>query len=307
MPAQMDDGLFLNGQLQYVTAQSYDPVLTDLPLFSGDFPITNETPEWAIEYTWRSFADNGADAAWASDYDDTWPSVDVGGSTKTRKIYEAHMSFNYTEQELVYAQHAGINLDARRAKACRRKIDEKLNNVALSGDTDRNIPGFINYPGISEFAIPANGTGSVTAWSAKTAANIMADLYGVLNVITTTTKGMENPDTLRLPRAQYNHIAQTPFSSTGDNAKSILQVFKEANPGLDVGIWDVLATAGASSVTRMIAYKNSPDKIKVEIPVPYEVLPVWNISPQKFKVPARAKICGTIVFYPASVCFADGI
>lgn len=309
MPSMVldDEGLFRQGQLEYVAAQTYDFIATDLPLFSGDFPITSETPPWANQYTWRSFADNGQDAAWATDYDDTWPSVDVSGTEKTRNVYEIHMSFNYFTRELAYAQKAGIQLDARRAQACKRKIDEKLNDGVFNGNTALGIPGFLSYPGISEYDAPNGATGSSKAWTTKTPKEIMNDLYGIMNVITTTTKGMEQPDTIRLPRANYNLIAQTPFSTTGDNAKSILQVFKEANPGVDVGIWDPLATAGTSSGTRFMAYKNDPMKLKVEIPELYNVLPTWEISPQKYKVPAIARFVGVIVFYPASVCFGDGI
>ena len=298
------DPVIFKRQLEYVKSQTYDEKLADLPLFQGDLPISSEVPEGATEMTWRSFKGIGA-AKFISDYDQGFPRADIGGAELTRKVYDIGMGYGYSLKEIARAAKANIQLDTKRSAAAKRAVEEKLNAVALTGDTDRNIPGFISYPGVQEYTVPTTGTGTTKTWSTKTADQILVDLYGILNTIVEGTNGIERPNTIKMPLASYNYIKQTPRSTLSD--KTILQFFLENNPGVSVGWWNELKTAGAGSTKRMIAYVNDADHLSVEIPVTLKQHPEYQDGPLSYFIPMTAETVGTIVYYPLSVAFADGI
>jgi hypothetical protein len=294
---------FFKRQLEVIKGQTYDEKLVDLKAYQL-FPISQEAPAGATEITWRSYKGYGF-AKFIADYARDFPKVDVGGTELTRKIYDIGVAYGYSVREIQRAAIAGLNLEQRRASAARRSVEEKMNAVALTGDTNRNIPGFLSYPGITEYTVPATGTSTTKTWSTKTAANIIIDLYGILNAISEGTYGKENGNVILLPLAQLNKIKQTRASDYSD--KSIYTYFLENNPGLTIEWLKELDGAGALGVDRFMAYVKDPMHVTWEIPTMFEQLEEMREGPMAYSIPTVAQTAGVIVYYPAAVAFGDGI
>lgn len=297
------DAVIFEKQLEYVKTQTYDEINRDLKSFLV-LPVTSELPEWATEMTWRSFKDYGA-ARFIADYANDYPLAEVGGSEQSRKAHKIAMGYRYSQDELMRAAKAGVNLDTRKARAAARAIQEKLDSIAWSGDTAHNIPGLISYPGITEYTVPATGTGVTKTWSTKTSDQILTDLWGIMNAITQSTSGKEKPTVIMLPQVQYDLIAQKRLSDYSE--KTVLSYFQAMNPGVTVEWITELDGAGATSTDRFMAFEKNPDKIALEIPQMMIQKEVYRDGVNTWLVPMEARTVGVIVYRPLSVAFGDGI
>jgi len=304
MNLDVDQTVFFKGQLEVVKTQTYDQKLGDLKALTGLFPISSNMPPGAAELTWRAFKTYGL-AKFIADYSKDFPKADVGGTEYTRKVHDLGMSYSYSIKEIQRAAMAGFPLESRRAFACRKAIDEKLNSIAFSGDTSHDIPGFFAYPGATTYTVPATGTGVTKTWSTKTADQILVDLNGMLNAINNVTLGKEVGNTILMPKANLDYLKQTRLGTTME--KTIYQFFMENNPGVTLD-WVVgLDTAGALGDARMIAYINDSQHIELEIPVMFEQLEEMRDGPMAYTVPAIATIAGVIAYYPLTIVYGDGI
>jgi hypothetical protein len=302
----LDDGqtVFFKGQLEFVKTQTYDQKLGDLKALTGLLPISSQLPAGANELVWRGFKNYGL-AKFVSDYTTNFPRVDVGGTEYRRYPHEIGLSWGYNVKEVQRAFYAGFPLDARRAEACKRGIEEKLNDIAWNGDTKHNIPGFLAYPGVTTYTVPATGTGASKTWASKSADQILIDLNGMLNAISTVTMGKEAGNTILLPKAQLDYIKQTRLGTTLE--KSIYTYFMENNPGVEIDWVKDLDDAGTGTTTRMVAYIKDSSHIEFEIPVRFNILEEYKEGPRSYVVPAVAETVGVIAYYPLTVVYGDGI
>jgi hypothetical protein len=298
-----EDAVIFEKQLEYVKSQVYDEINVDLKAFAL-LPVTSEIPEWATEMTWRSFNGYGV-AKFIADKANDYPTVEVGGSEQSRKIHRIGLSYDYSKLELIRAAHAGVNLDVRKAKAVARGIQEKLDSIAWSGDTSHNIPGFIDYPGVTEYTVPSTGTGVTKTWSTKSSDQILTDLYGIMNAVTTATVDKEHITTILIPQTQYLLIKQKRLSDYSE--ETVLSYFLKMNPGITVEWLQALDSAGTGSTDRYIGFNKSPDKLSFEVPEVMKQLEVFRSGVNVWKVPVEATVAGVIVYYPLSIAFGDGI
>jgi len=278
------ESAFLRRQTEYVKTKSY--------------------PSGARTFIYTVF-DMVGQSKIVSDYANDFPRVDITGEEVTGKIKSLGNSYGWSVDELRAAQRAGINLDARRATASRKSIDQLTNSIAWNGNTDHNLKGLINFPGLTEYTVPNDGTGALKTWATKTPDQIARDIMGMVNAIMVPTNGVEQPNTLLLPLAQHNDIAGRRM--TGGDTTTVLSYIIKNNPYIDRIDWvDELTTAGASSTARMMMYSMDTDTLTLEIPQPYEVFGPQQKA-MEFIFSAHAKTGGTVVYYPLAVVFGDGI
>lgn len=303
-PLKLDanESAFFTRQLEYVKSKTYDVKYKNLKA-TQLIPVSTEAPAGADTITYRSFSKVGV-AKVVSDYAHDFPRVDTVGTESTIKVRSLGDSYGYSIKEIRRSQMAGTRLDTRRAEVARRAIDELINTLAWDGDSNYSIQGFIDYPGITEYTIPNDGTGSSKLWSTKTPDKIVRDVTGLVDAIVDTTNGREAPDTLLLPLSLYNLIANTRM--TDGNDKTIMTFIMENNPYIKRIEWVVeLKTAGAGSTTRIMAYTRNPNNLTLEIPQPFEQFPAqWK--GMEAEIPCHAETGGVIVYYPLSVAYGDG-
>lgn len=294
--------VFFDEQLALVKARTYDvkhKALKALTLL----PVSTEQDPGADRIIWRSFDQVGV-AKIVADYANDFPRADVAGEEHISPVRDIGSSYGYSLKEIRRAQKAGVSLDAKRAEACRRAIDEKQDKIAWFGDSKAKLPGFINAAGITEY-VAANGAGGSKTWASKTADEIVADVAGIITAAGEATNGIENPDTLILPLSLYNKLMTTPYGANRD--KTILGFIRENYPQITRIDWvQDLAGAGAGGSSRVMAYSRDPLKVEVQIPQRLEQFP-----PQQkglaFDIICAQSTGGTLVYYPLSVVFCDGL
>ena len=294
--------VFFDEQLALLKSRTYDVQHKELKALML-LPVSTEQDPGAEHIIWRSFDAVGT-AKLVSDYANDYPRVDIGGEEHTSPIKEIGASYGYSIKEIRRAQKAGISLDAKKAVACRRAIDEKQDAIAWKGDAKGKLPGFINHPGITEY-VPANGAGGGKDWSGKTADEIVADFAGIISAAPESTNGIENPDTVIMPLSLYNKLQNTPYGSNRD--KTILGFIRENYPQITRIEWvQDLVGAGAGGTNRVMAYARDPLKVEVQIPQRFEQMPP-QLTGKVYDIICSQSTGGTLVYYPQSVVFADGL
>lgn len=298
------ESAFFARELEFVKKKTFDTKFKPLK-FMSLLPVSTEADNAAEEITFRSFTAYGI-AKIIADYSEDLPVADVLGDETTVKVKSVGMAFKYSIQEIRRSQREGRRLDARRAEAARRSINQKLNSIAWSGDADYSIQGFLSYPGITEYTVPNDGTGTTKTWSTKTPDQIVRDMVGMVTAVVATTNGVEDPDTMILPIEQFELISTTRM--TGNTDTTIMKYFLDNNPHIKSIEWlPELNNAGAGgSIDRMMVYSKSDDNVTFELPQPIE-----QFAPQEqnlaFKVSLHSRTAGVIVYFPLSVAFGDGI
>lgn len=291
------EAAFFARELEHIYAQTYDIRYPELR--AREFiPVSGEAGGGAMSVTYRQF-DRRGNAKIISQNAKDVPRVDVLGAEFTRPVREVAAAYGWTLKELRSAAMANRPLNDMRAAAARRAVEEELDRIACFGDAAYGIvDGFLNNA-----AVPVNpATGD---WQGLTADQIIGDVSAAVERIVNLTKGVEMPDTVLLPYAEWAFIASKPRSSVSDT--TILEFILRSFPTITaIEPWYRLTTAGAGSATRMVVYKRAADKLTQEIASEFEQLPVQEEG-LEFIVNTMASTAGTALYYPKSVDFTDGL
>jgi len=295
--------VFFARQLEAIKAKTYDIKFAPMKALSL-MPVSSDAGEGAESIVYRSFEETGM-ARIISSYADDLPRADVRGKEFISPVRGIGTSYGYSHQEIRSANLANRPLTTMQASAARRANDQKVNQLAWFGDVDHGLIGLLNSPNIPSASVPNDGTGPSTLWTTKTPDQIIRDMNLITNGIVDLTKGVEQPNTLIMPIEQYTYIASTPRSSTSDT--TILQYFILNNPYIDVVDWvPELKGAGPLGVDIFIAYERNPDKLEIQLPMPFR-----QYSPQErnlnFEIPCESRYGGLLVYYPLSISIGEGI
>ena len=294
--------VFFDNQLALIKSRTYDAQYKALKALTL-LPVSTEQDPGAEHIVWRSFDKVGV-AKLVADYANDYPRVDIGGEEHISPIKEIGACYGYSIKEIRRAQKAGVSLDAKKAEACRRAIDEKQDSIAWKGDVKGKLPGFFNHPGITEY-VAANGAGGSKTWASKTADEIVADFAGIITAAPESTNGIEQPDTVILPLSLYNKLQNTPYGSNRD--KTIMSFIRESYPQITRIDWvQDLVGAGAGGTSRVMAYARDPLKVEVQIPQRFEQMPP-QLTGKVYDIICSQITGGTLVYYPMSVVFCDGL
>lgn len=296
------ESVFFLRELEHVKSKTYDTKYKMLKSFSL-LPISSDADPASAIITYQSYTKVGI-AKIINDYANDAPRVDVYGEEKSVRVYRIGNSYGYDRDEIRRSRKAGKNLDQKRANAAKRASDEKVDGIAWSGDSNYNIPGFIDYPGITEYTVP-NGAGGNSTWASKTPDEVVADMAGIVTSVIDSTNGVEIPDTMTMPIAQFEDISNRRM--TDGDSKTILKFFLDNNPHINKIDWlTELKGAGDGGSDRFMVYPKNPDSLTLEIPEIFN-----QLSPEKkgygFEILTEQKTAGVIVYYPLSVAYGDGI
>lgn len=275
-------------------------------------PVDTSAPEWIQSVTYFSM-DGVGKADWFSGLAHDVPKVELTREKFETGVSMAAIGYGYTLEELGTAQLLGMNLTADKAMLARRVAEEKIEQVAFAGDAAKGFTGLVNSSTPTATTAPADGTGSATTFASKTPDQILRDINGQLTGIFTGTLGAEVADTILLPYSVLLDLSTRRIDSV--NQTTILDWLQRNNiytlttgqPLMIRGVFGHLDTAGASSTKRMVAYRRSPDVVKMHIPMPFRFLPAWQTGPMKFDVPGIFRLGGVDIRRPKSVRYLDGI
>jgi hypothetical protein len=252
------------------------------------------------------------------------PKVNVFRKEYHRQYHDLGASYDYSVKELRQAQFGSkngrgpsFNLDMSLAKMARKAIDFGLDKVGAIGSAtsatisglstgigaDVGMLGLLNQTNASSYT-PATGAGGSTNWDLKTPDEILADLNGFYTSIVVATREAFEPDVFLLPVEEHRKISTTRMGDGSD--KTILQLFKEQNPGVEVERWLHCKGAGTNGVERAVAFKSDDMVLSFKISVPFEQMPV-EYRNRIFKTDCMARTAGVVVRYPIAIAYMDGI
>jgi len=275
-------------------------------------PVDTSAPEWIQSVTYFSM-DSVGQAQWFSGLAHDVPKVELTREKFETTVSMAAIGYGYTLEELGTAQLLGMNLTADKASAARRVAEEKIEQVAFVGDAGKGFTGLVNNSSVTASTAPADGTGSATTFASKTPDFVLRDINGVLTGIFTGTVGAEIADTLLLPYSVLLDLSTRRIDTV--NQTTILEWIQRNNiytlttgqPLTIRGVFGHLDTAGASSTKRMVAYRRSPEVLKMHLPMPFRFLQPWQTGPIKFDVPGIFRVGGVDIRRPKAIRYLDGI
>jgi hypothetical protein len=297
---RMDEaGLFLERQLEYIRPQIFEVAYADIK-YPTLLPVTSEAGQGAQTFTYR-IMDSTGEFKLIADAADDLPRSDISQVERSINIRSFGGSFGYTVQELRAAQMANIALEQRRAAAVRRAYEEKVEAVAMFGESTVGLAGFFNNSTVDVIAANYWFTGTTASGTSQEMLELLN--YGVSAIINASNM-KEQPDTILLAYEDYNKISTTRNSDSSD--VTVLEYFLRTNPYIRnvEPINQLDKDNSVLNTNRMVVYKRDPEKVQLHIPQPLELFP-----PQQrglgFIVPAHARVGGVALYYPKSVIYVQ--
>lgn len=281
-------------------------------------PLKQDVDPGADSVTVQEFDEAGM-AEIIANFADDLPQSDGIASEYPSPVKSLGTSYFYSKQDMrraALARRSGMQarLPDDRARRADKYIERAVDDVAAFGRAKFRLPGFLNHPNVSVITPSAPASGTDPSWLGgdKTGTEVLADMRRMPSVLNTTSKGVFMANTLVLPIAQYNFVAETPLNPTRDNQQTILQAFLEGQAKLDFGIrrvvpWYKLDRANAAGDgPRAVAYHMSDDNLELIIPMEATPSPpqATNLA---WKVPVESRIGGCLIYQPLSVLYMDGI
>lgn len=304
-----NESAFFARELEHIKAQTYDVLYPEYKA-TRLIPVNTSAGPGAETITYRSFDSVGIMKI-ISNYADDLPRSDVFGKEYVTKVKSLGGSYGYNIQEVRASAKAGRPLNMMKASSVRKSYEQVVNRIAWFGDVIAGLLGMLNQPNVPSATASTGATTSKVKWSEKNTDEIMLDLNNLVNDVITNTKGVEIPDTILLPIAQYTLISTTQFKAGTDT--TIKDFFMKNNPMITSIEWvnelagvAPLPSGGAGPGDVAIAYRKSPDKLTLELPQAFEMFPAQERG-LEFVVPAHARIAGVIVYYPLSINIIEGI
>ena len=313
-------------ELEQVFREQYDIEYPEL-LGKQMVPVRYDLDPGAETFTYTSFDRTGV-ARRMKDFAADAPAAQVFGSQFVNPVASYHASFRYSIDELRAATKAGRSIEAMRAFACRKMIDEMIDVILCFGDPDVDngaqsglapMQGILTLTNTQTGTASALGSASSTTWWNTTTAGlnktqdqIIADVTGVITNVPYNTKGVEKVRRIAVPIFQMGILKNTPRSTVSDT--TLLEFLEKNNPDIEFMEWARLSGAGAADTNfaqnaagdMLLAY--NPDRSKLFAPVAIEY---EQLAPQldnfSYKVPARCKIGGVVSPYPKSLYQLSGI
>lgn len=298
-----DLNAFFSRQLEFIYAQTYDIKYADLK--ARDFvPVSNQADPGATNVTYRQFDRRGRAKLIGHNAKDV-PRVDVLAREFPRPVRDGAAAYGFSYKEVRAAALAGLSLEARKASAARRAIEELLDEVASIGAPEFGIPtGFIN-----DADVPVETLGAADDFQTLVAGGnnrrIVAIISEAYQRIRNRTRDRAMPNTLLLPTAEHALISTTPF---GDNSDKTIMDFMMANfPMLEaIEPWYRLDDGGAAGVTRAILYPRNSETLTQEIPSEFVQLPPQEDGLETI-IHTLASTAGTAIYYPVECEYIDGV
>lgn len=301
---------FVRSQTTHVEPQAYAVRYPDIQ-YPGLIPVDTSASEFATSVTYTS-SDRFGKADWINGNADDIPKAGTTRAQFETPVYTAGIGYGWGWEEIGRARMLGINLSADDAMAARRAAEEMIDRVALLGDASKGFQGLFNHSSVTPVAAPNGDWGTLGGAGTATPDEIVADMNNAIVNVFNGTNTVAMADRLLLPWSKFQLIATTRMST--DNNETILQYFQRNNvytamTGQQLTIRGLrgLDTAGVSGVPRMIAYRYSPQVLKLHIPLPHRFLPVFQEGPLRWTVPGIMRLGGLDIRLPKEVVYCDGV
>jgi hypothetical protein len=296
-----NETVFLARQIEQVRSKIYEVVYAELRARSF-VPMATDIAATAETYVYYVMDMVGEAKVIANGANDL-PRVDVSQTERTGKVRTIGDSYGWTLIEMREAARVGQPLAVQKARAARRAIEQQIDKMLASGDTDsQNLTteGLLNNTDVTGLGIAA---GTFWVLGTTTPATMFAEINGVVNTIVTATKHTWIPDAVLLPTATYEVFRSTPYGTDSD--MTALRWFLANNEYIkSVQPWYRGDGAGASAKNRGVVYKKDPDVLEGIIPMEFEQLPP-ETKGLNMVVNCIARAGGVKVYHPEAMRYVD--
>jgi hypothetical protein len=305
---------FLIAQTTYVEAEVYRIQYPEI-IYPQLLPVDTSANEWAKSVTYFSL-DKVGEADWLSGMATDMRYADINRQKFEQGIEMAGIGYRYTLEEIGQAMMIpGLNLTSERAEAARFAYEQFMDRIAQNGNVAKGFTGLQNNANVPVTDAIADGTGSSALWVNKTADQMIRDVQGALTNVYQGSNTVEMADTVLLPIANMQLLANTRVPNTFGNALDYIAKYNlytmTTGAPLTIRAWLGLDTAGSNpyhnAATRMIAYRRDPRVVKLHVPMPHRFLPVWQTGPTTFDIPGIFRVGSVEVRRPLAFSYVDGI
>lgn len=295
---------FVISQTSHIEREVNETTYPDIQ-YANLIPVDTSAHPWATTVTYFS-SDKFGKADWINGNASDIPLAGTELAKHETGVHMAGIGYGYGLEEISQALMLGINLNSQDAMAARRAYEEMVERVALYGDASKGFVGLTNTPSV------VAGSAITGDWDTATPPQILADVNAGLIGQFTGTLFTGLADTLLLPYSKYLLLATRPVN---DNATSSILGWLQANNAYTAQTGQPLTirglrgldTAGAGSTARMVAYRRSPNVLKLHIPMPHRFLPVFQTGPLTWEVPGIFRLGGLDVRRPKEMVYLDGL
>lgn len=298
---------FVLSQNTHIEAGVYATKYPDIQ-YQGLIPVDTTAHPFAKTVTYFSSDKFGA-ANWINGNSDDIPMAGTNRAKHETSVHTAGIGYGWGWEEVGQAQRLGINLQSDDAMAARRAYEEMVDRIALSGDESKGFTGgLFNSPAVT--AVTADYGG----WDSANPDNIIADVNYALTNVTTDTNTTMIADTLVLPWRKMQLLGSKRLTDTGDTILSFIMknnvyTLTTGQPLLIRGVrlLDGINDETSPPSDRMIAYRRSPEVLKLHIPMPLRFMGVYQDGPLHWVVPGVFRLGGLDIRQPKAISYVDGI
>lgn len=280
-------------------------ITTDFPALKARqlIPLATDVPSFSDSFVWRRRIASG-NAEWISSEADDIPEV-AGKYVEDRAPIRLYgIGFSYGIIESQKAALLNINLPSDKALDAKEEAERFGDNVAAFGDSDRGIAGFLNATDSMGVVIEPT-TGYTLNIAAATGVQVLDNLNKFTQSVFVASSEVYETKRIVVDTTTWSIITT---KRLGDNdGRTVIQAWREANPGVDIVSWNKTNLAAASGTgPRWVAYDPNVNKVKLVWPTAYQQIPPQARN-LRFVVPGYAEIGGVVILKPLSMRYLDGI
>lgn len=313
-------------QISNINVRVMEDPLPDIQ-YPNLVPVNTNYSPWQQSAVSITFNNGVGVAKWITTYSKDVPLVEVGASSSQITFAEFSMGWETNIGEVGMAAGVGFNIPDVKARIVRRKAEEFIDSVTLTGvtpddDDSKGFTGLINKAGITP--IPAstkanggtnwvNNDGTLNATPQEIAADLVSLILGPVS-LTNTVRPIP-ADTLALPSMAYRALAGT-FTDALNGSISYLEWIRRqiaAVPGgssftiVEIPELSTAATTVIPGGGRVIAYRRTLDVIELPMPMPFQFLNEYKDGPFGYMIPGLGRFGELQIREPRAFRYMDGV
>lgn len=274
-------------------------------------PVNEDGDMWDVGTVVTSLSGPAGRAEYLSGKGFDIPNVSSQMSQGVSNFFLAGCGYELSLQEVNRASRMGVDINTRDASSARKIAEKFIYDRAMAGSTEKNFTGLLNNALVPTANVPADGTGSATAWSTKDADKKVRDVNLVLTDVYTGTKETEIADMLLLPTSSFLDASTARVGDTGMTVLAYIQANNvyTAITGQPLNIMPAreLETAGAGGTKRMVGYARNPGVLEFFLPGAFTFLPLHALSSMTWRIDGIMNVGQLEIYRPKAVSYRDGI
>lgn len=311
----------LQTQIREVNVRVMETPLTDIN-YPQLVPINSSYAEWTPNTSAIRLGEGVGQAQWITGYAKDVPLVETSATAEAIEFALMGVGYEVNYEELGLAANVGMNIGDRKANIARRKAEEFIQSVALTGGEGKGWVGLINQTGVT-IAPASTKAATGTQWVNNdgtlnaTAQEIAQDMInGIMGPVTAgNTVRPIIADTVALPSLAYRAMAST-FTDALNGSLSVLAWVQRAvgsvPGGANFQIVEIpeLSTAATTTIVgggRAIYYRRSVDILEMPLSFAFRFLNQYQDAPYGYMVPGWARFGAVHVWEPRGFRYQDGI